>query len=163
MKEKARKTQELYETIKEALSKKSWDQINSNLLEKRLQWYEKYKNNLNLKGSDVRKAYTLLLIEYLKIPPGEVPIVHEEKNKIIWRSYNSCSVLEACKKGVFDTRIVCKNGWEQSTQLLISKINPCLVFSRNYEKIRPYAPYCEEGIELLIDNDFSNKKSSKTF
>jgi hypothetical protein len=149
MKEKARKIQELYETIKETLSNKNWDQINSNLLEKRLQWYEKNKNNLNLKGSDVRKAYTLLLIKYLEISPTEVPIFHEDKNKIIWRSYNWCPVLEACKNGGFDTRVVCKNGWEQSTQEFISKINPYLKFSRNYEKIRPYAPYCEEGIELV--------------
>jgi hypothetical protein len=163
MKEKEKKIQGLHEKIKEALNNKNWLTINSNLSEKRLKWYEKNKNDLILKGTDVRKAYTLLLIKYLKIPPAEVPIIHEDEKKIIWRSYNWCPVLEACKKGGFDTRIVCKNGWEQSTQKFISNINPCLHFTRNYEKIRPYAPYCEEGIELLINNDFVNDKSYKMF
>ena len=34
-----------------------------------------------------------------------------------------------------------------ATDQLVRQIDPKLCFSRNYEKIRPYSPYCEERIE----------------
>ncbi|MFX0125797.1 MAG: hypothetical protein ACFFAE_19400, partial [Candidatus Hodarchaeota archaeon] len=110
---------------------------------------EKHGKFLPLKGSEVKKAYTLLLIEYLKIEPNEVPIVYEDERKIVWRSYNWCPVLEACKQGRFETREVCRKGWERSVQVLVKNINNNLHFSRNYEKIRPHTEYCEESIELF--------------
>ena len=149
MEEKTQKTQELLERITEAKKKNNWVEINSNLLKKRLQWLEENKRNLVSQGTDVRRAYTLFLIQYLKVDPVKVPIIYENGNKIIWRSFNLCPVLEACKKGGFDTKEVCKKGWEQSVQALIEKVNPKLRFSRNYNKIRPYTSYCEEMIELI--------------
>lgn len=149
MEENERIIQEIFERIKEAKKNNNWDYINTKLLEKRLDWYEENKIDMNLQGTDVRKAYTLLLIEYLKINPIEVPVVYEDERKIVWRSYNWCPVLESCKRGGFDTWEVCKKGWERSVQALIEKINPRLRFSRDYEKIRPYAEYCEEIIELI--------------
>lgn len=126
----------------------SYEFINKQLVEKRLHWYEENRDKIHLKGSDVRKAYTLLLIEYLALNPEEVPVVYEDEKKIVWRSYNFCPVLEACKKLRMDTREVCKKIEEKSVQVLISKINSNLKFSRNYKKIRPYEKYCEEIIEL---------------
>jgi hypothetical protein len=48
-----------------------------------------------------------------------------------------------------DTREVCKKVFEKPTEKLIQEINPRLKFTRNYKKIRPYADYCEEIIELI--------------
>lgn len=103
---------------------------------------------MKLEGSDVRKAYTLVILEFMELNPEEVPVVYEDDNKITWRSYNWCPVLEACKKVGFNTRKVCKRGWEKSVHLMIEKINPKLRFTWNYEKIRPYEEYCEEIIYL---------------
>ena len=51
-----------------------------------------------------------------------------------------------------DTRQGCREGTEESVQHLIARLDPRLHFSRNYvDGIRPYAPYCEESIELLDD------------
>jgi len=147
MEEREKTIQEILVKIKEAKEMDDWSHVNSKLLEKRLGWYEENKSNLNLQGKDARKAYTLL-IKYSGIDPREVPVVYEDERKIIWRSYNWCPVLEACKRAGFDTREVCKKGWEKSVQALIEKINPKLRFSRNYERIRPYTEYCEEIIEL---------------
>ena len=36
---------------------------------------------------------------------------------------------------------------EGATDQLVRQIDPKLRFSRNYEKIRPYSPFCEERIE----------------
>jgi len=148
-----RDVEEILEKIIEAERTGNYDFINRRLLEKRLSWYEENKGKLNLQGSDVRKAYTLVMIEYLGkvfgINPYEIPIVYEDEQKIVWRSYNWCPVLEACKRAGFDTRKVCKKGWEKSIDVLVKKINPKLRFSRNYDRIRPYAEYCEEFIELI--------------
>ncbi|MFQ6080727.1 MAG: hypothetical protein ACE5OW_03550 [Candidatus Bathyarchaeia archaeon] len=139
---------EIIAKIRKAEEIGSYDFIHQELLEKRLGWYEENKDRLNLEGSEVRKAYTLLLIEYLGLDPGEVPVVYEDERKIVWRSYNFCPVLEACKRLGLDTRKICREGWEKSVQELISKINPNLKFSRNYKVIRPHAECCEEMIEL---------------
>jgi len=145
-----------YERINEVVAKLlkaqkigSYEFINRELLEKRLSWYEKNKHKLDLKGSYVRKAYTLLLIKYMGLNPQEVPVVYEDEGKIVWRSYNFCPVLEACKKLGLDTRDVCKKAEERPVQEFISEINSKLRFSRNYGKIRPYEEYCEETIELV--------------
>ena len=127
----------------------SYEFIAKEMTQKRLRWYEENKGKLNLEGSDVRKAYTLLLTKYLGLSPEEIPVIYEDERKIVWRSYNFCPTLEACKKLGMDTRKVCKNAMEKPAQELISKINPNLKFSRNYEKIRPYSDYCEEIIELV--------------
>jgi len=145
--------------IKDALSRISeaerngdYRLINERLLEKRLKWYEDNKDRLDLHGTDVRKAYTLLIVEYLGnvfgLDPIDAPVVFESKAKIVWRSYNWCPVLEACLRGHYDTKEICRNGWEQSVQALIEKINPNLLFSRNYYTLRPYGDYCEEAIEI---------------
>ncbi len=101
-----------------------------------------------MKGTDVRKAYTLVMLKFMKINPEEVPVVYEDEKKIVWRSYNWCPILEACKRIGVDTRNVCELGEEASVQLMIEKINPKLRFTRNYEKIRPHTDYCEEIIYL---------------
>ena len=141
---------EILELIAEAQKNNDWSKINESLFKKRKEWYKKNKNKLDVQGTDVRKAYNLLL-KKLEIEEREVPIVYESETKITWRSYNWCPVLEACKLGNYCTKEVCKKGWEKSTQEFIRLINPNLKFTRNYEKIRPYNQYCEESIELLKD------------
>ena len=148
MQDSEKKINDVIAKLQRAQEIKSYEFINKELLEKRLRWYEENKDKLNLEGSDVRKAYTLFLIKYLGLNPKEVPVVYENERKIIWRSYNFCPVLEACKRLGKDTREVCKKAEVKSVQELISRINPNLRFSRNYEKIRPYIDYCEETIEL---------------
>jgi len=73
-------------------------------------------------------------------------IVHKNSRKIVVRWWNYCPVLEVCRKLGLDTRIVCKLAYHKPVELFLKRINPKLGFNRNYEKIRPYAPYCEEII-----------------
>jgi len=140
----------------------NYEFINDELSKKRVRWYEENKGKLNLKGSDVRKAYTLFLIQYLGLSPREVPVVYEDERKIVWRSYNFCPVLEACKQLGIDTREACREAEEKPVQELISRINPNLKFSRNYEKIRPYEQYCEEMIVQLHPNESIDPHPSST-
>jgi hypothetical protein len=136
------------EEISDAEERCDYSEINRKSIENRLRWYEDHKDELDLNGTDVRKAYTMVMLEFMKIDPEEVPVVYEDENKIVWRSYNWCPILEACKRMEIDTRKVCRLGEETSVQIMIEKINPRLHFTRNYERIRPYTDFCEEIIYL---------------
>lgn len=118
---------------------------------KRLAWWGENKEKIlsRLSGlSPVRQAYQMVLFEYMGLDPEDVPVVYEDARKIVWRSFNFCPVLEACKELGMDTREVCKGGYEESVQDLVSQLNPRLRFSRNYENLRPHGEYCEETIEF---------------
>jgi hypothetical protein len=146
--EKLRIVSQFIQEISAAEKSNDYTEINRKSIENRLGWYKKHKNQLQLEGSAVRKAYTLVILEFMELSQKEAPVVYEDDRKIVWRSYNWCPVLEACKRAGFDTRKVCKKGWEKSVQAMIEKINPRLRFTRNYKKIRPYTEYCEEIVEL---------------
>ena len=134
--------------IGEAEENDDYSEINRKSIENRLGWYEEHKNTLSLSGSDVRKGYTLIMLEFMQLDPEEAKVVYEDEKKIIWRSTNWCPILEACKKAGYDTRKVCKRGEEESVQRLIENINPNFRYTRDYDRIRPYTPYCEEIIYL---------------
>jgi len=123
-----------------------YSKIDSSLSKKRLDWLENHIDDIKEKNP-LKKAY-LLLFKKLEIDLSEVPIVYENKKKIVWRSYNFCFVLEVCKELNLDTRRVCKEGYENSVQEFVRRINPKLKFSRNYKILRPYGEYCEETIEM---------------
>jgi tRNA(adenine34) deaminase len=127
-----------------------YGRIHEVLDRKRQAWWEANKDALRLTGPLPRQAYTMFLLLHLGLDPAEVPVVYEDERCIVWRSFNFCSMLEACVRLGLDTRQVCREGAEESVQRLIERLDPRLCFSRNYvDGIRPYAPYCEERIELL--------------
>ncbi|MFH0977929.1 MAG: hypothetical protein V1837_01370 [Candidatus Woesearchaeota archaeon] len=141
--------QKTLEKITLAIKTNNWSAINQELSTKRLAWLAEHWNMFPDAITDVRRAY-LLLMAKLDVTTLEAPVVFENREKIIWHSRNPCPVLEACQLGGYDTREVCKRGYEQSVQLFVEQVNPHLVFSRNYKKIRPHADlgFCEEMIEI---------------
>ncbi|WP_309493172.1 hypothetical protein [Candidatus Hecatella orcuttiae] len=126
---------------------RNWKILESQVLNKRLTWFRKNKSMLKLEGTDVEKAFELLLLK-IGINRDEVKIVKKSQHRIVFRSYNFCPILEACRLLGFDTREVCREAYEKSTEDFIRQVNPNLKFKRNYDKIRPYAQFCEEIIEL---------------
>ena len=117
---------------------------------KRLEWFNSIGKTLVDKNkSDVENAYEIF-IEKLGIKREEAPIVEKSDERIVIHSKNFCPTLEACKILNLDTRYICSELNEKPMDLLIKAINPDLHFSRNYEKLRPYAEFCEE--EILIKN-----------
>jgi len=120
------------------------------IIERRLAWLEQHRDCLTrLKGTEVRKGFQLVIVEYMGIPLEEVPIIEETETKITWRAYDFCPYLEATKAFGLDTKDVCRYATEAPVQALLDAFNPRLRYSRNYERIRPYADYCEETIELV--------------
>ena len=131
------------------IEKSRLSDLEEQLLRKRIIWFE---DNLHLVtklvGNDLEKAYRLLLLK-LDITEDQAPIVRNNKNAIVFHSKNFCPSLEACKVLGLDTRIICRVVFERPVDTLIKRLNPHLCFSRNYNKIRPHALYCEEIISLI--------------
>jgi len=128
--------------------KSEWINIEEDLLNKRIQWFENNKTMIRkLKGNDLEKAYHLILMK-IGVKSSEAPIVEKSENKIIFHSKNYCPSLEACIILDLDTREVCKEIYERPTEDLIRRLNSKLRFTRNYKCIRPCSDYCEEIIIL---------------
>ena len=126
---------------------------NEELTKKRRAWFiRKSRDSTTLQGDPVTAAYQLLLSKF-GISREEMPIVERSRNKIVFHSVNFCSTLEACKSLGLDTRTVCRLYNEKATDALIKQIDPALRFTRNYDRLRPHAPYCEEMIIRDIGDD----------
>ncbi len=93
-----------------------------------------------------REAFELLLIEYMGLTRDTVPIVSEKEDEIVWDSMNECPTLDACNRLGLDTKVVCRDVYEKSTQAFLSDLDPQLRFWRSYDLIRPHAPACREAI-----------------
>ena len=126
-------------------------ELNEDSTRRRVAWFSEHAKDFSLPVDDPLKAgYRLLLLRF-GISPEEAPIVQRTEHSITFHSQNFCPTLEACRMLGLDTRHVCKYINEDSTNALLRALDPRLRFSRNYEKLRPYAPYCEETISLELD------------
>lgn len=122
--------------------------LNEDSVQKRTAWFYEHRDSFDfLSGDPLEAGYRLLLARF-RITPEEAPVVERTERKIVFHSQNFCPTLEACRILGLDTRFVCKRLNEQATDALIKLCDPRLTFSRNYERLRPYAPYCEETISL---------------
>lgn len=125
--------------------------LNEDSTRRRVAWFRENAARLALLSVDPLEAGYRLLLERFGISPEEAPVVSRTDRAITFHSQNFCPTLEACRMLGLDTRHVCKCINEDSTNALLKQMDPRLRFSRNYEKLRPYAPYCEETISLEID------------
>jgi len=115
---------------------------------RRREWYRQEFAERTVPGEGpLEQAYRLLLRRF-GISESEAPIVEKSRERLVFHSQNFCPTLEACQALNLDTRRVCRLYNEGATQELIKQVDPRLRFRRNYEKLRPYARYCEEIIEL---------------
>jgi len=115
---------------------------------KRAAWFDENRESFSFLSDDpLDSAYRLLLVRF-GISPEEAPVIRKTEREIVFHSKNFCPTLEACQLLGLDTRHICQLLNEDSTNRLVRCIDPRLRFSRNYEKLRPYAPYCEEMITI---------------
>jgi tRNA(Arg) A34 adenosine deaminase TadA len=129
---------------------------NQDSIARRLAWFDENKDRFTFSGDDpLENAYQLLLRRF-NIDEKQAPVVERSANRLIFHSRNFCPTLEACQILGLDTRAICRRYNENSTEALIRQIDPRLRFKRNYEKLRPYAAYCEEMI-LLEEAEPENK------
>lgn len=126
--------------------------LNEDSVKRRVDWFQRNCSGFAFLTDDPLEAAYRLLLERFQISSEEAPVVSRTERSITFHSQNFCPTLEACRILGLDTRHVCKRINEDSTNVLLRQIDPRLRFSRNYEKLRPYAPYCEETISLETDS-----------
>lgn len=143
-------TQTIINLVKTLGKEKAAEIIKTTSSKKRVSWYRENKDKLELEGStELERAFEIVLLKYIGCKPDEVPIVKKSEKRIVWRSYNPCPVLEACKRLGIDMREFCKRAYELPASKFFEIINPHIRFGRDYGKIRLYTEYCEEFIELI--------------
>jgi len=125
--------------------------LNEDSVNRRVAWFRQNRERFIFLSEDLPESGYRLLLERFRISPEEAPVVSRTERSITFHSQNFCPTLEACRILGLDTRHVCKCINEDSTNVLLRQIDPRLRFSRNYEQLRPYAPYCEETITLEIE------------
>lgn len=133
---------------KEIGERKAWSILENCITDMALEWYKKNKKELVQEKPLLEHAFDVYYFRHLNLNPEDVEIVEKSGNKVVCRWRNFCEVLEACKILGLDTRVVCKNVYEKPGKTLLKQISSKLNFRRNYNKIRPYADYCEEIIEI---------------
>jgi hypothetical protein len=131
----------------------NWESLGLELTRRRTAWFEENGSQItpHLEGSEVERAYRLILMK-VGIAEKEAPIIEKTDGRLVFHSENPCPALDACKILGFDTRVVCRLHSEEATDALIKKLNPKLKFTRNYARLRPYSPFCEEIIEIQRDD-----------
>lgn len=144
---------ELFRTILSVADEVGLDETLKHLercvIEKRLSWLGENLETLEETGNPLTDAYKCFYETYLGIStPRDGEIVERSERRIVTRWWNHCPVLEACKKFGLDTREICSKAYHQPVQVFLSQIDPNLRFDRNYDRLRPYTPYCEEIITL---------------
>ncbi len=118
-------------------------------IEKRLAWLKANLQEAAPESDPVTQGYRWFYEKYLKVSaPRDGEIVEHTEKRIVMRWWNPCPTLEACKRLGLDTREVCQKAYHKPVEEFLKQIHPGLRFDRNYEKIRPYAAYCEEIITL---------------
>lgn len=115
---------------------------------KRLQWFADNHPSLKSGRTDAIDCAYEVFLKKLSIKAEEAPVVHRDDNGLVLHSTNFCPTLEACNILGIDTRFVCRYLTEKPTTDLLRQVHPNLRFARNYEKLRPHTPYCEEMILL---------------
>ena len=123
------------------------DALNADSTVRRVRWFEAVREDIDLAPGPVRAAYELLRRRF-GASEDEMAVVRESPHEIVFRSSNFCPTLEACRILGLDTRRVCRRMNERSTDALVKRLDPRLTFTRNYDRLRPYADYCEESITL---------------
>ena len=124
------------------------EELAQELLTRRLSWYSENQSHLKIENEDVLNGAYQLFLNKLAITKDDAPVVSRNQRKLVLHSRNFCPTLEACKILNLDTRFVCRHLSEIPTTELLRQLHPQLRFTRNYDKLRPHTPYCEEMIIL---------------
>ncbi|MDQ7822504.1 MAG: hypothetical protein RDV48_06880 [Candidatus Eremiobacteraeota bacterium] len=143
----------LFQAVLSAAEKKGLDSalmyLEECVTEKRLSWLEKNLPHLERTGDPLGDGFRIFYESYLGASLSEEgEVVEMTAARLCSRWRNRCPTLEACIALGLDTREICRKVYHRPVQAFLSKVDPRLRFDRNYEAIRPYAPYCEESISL---------------
>lgn len=121
---------------------------------RRMAWMDRQAESIEQTGNSLLDGFNLFYTHYLGLSlPRDGELVEANEGCIRVRWSNRCPTLEACKALGLDTREICRKVYERPVQLMLSRIDPRLRFVRNYAALRPSQAYCEESIELDLNEE----------
>ncbi|MEM3066947.1 MAG: hypothetical protein QXI81_06415, partial [Nitrososphaerota archaeon] len=97
-------------------------------------------------AESMRNVYELFYLDFLRLHERDVEVVRLDDDVLVTRCKNPCPILNLSLLLNVDTKISCKMISEPVCKHVLRKLNPKLVFERNYNHIRPYSESCEETI-----------------
>lgn len=98
------------------------------------------------KANSMKEVLDLFYLDFLRLNKSDVEVVKIDENELITRCRNPCPILKLSLMLNVDTKISCRIVSEPVCKYVLRKLNPHLVFQRNYNHIRPYSDSCEERI-----------------
>jgi tRNA(adenine34) deaminase len=144
---------QLFETILTIAKEYDLDEVLECLqqcvIEKRLAWWDRTGVTFTKSDNPLMDGFKLFYESYLGLSiPSDGGIVEASSTRLVSRWWNACPTLQACQELGLDTRVICRKVYQKPVEVLLSKIDPRLRFTRNYSSLRPCCPYCEEIISL---------------
>lgn len=106
--------------------------------------------------SSMEDVLKIFYIDFLKVGANDIEIVKINEDELITRCKNPCPILWLATRLGMDTKHVCKEVSEPACEYFLKKLNPNLVFERNYNHIRPYKESCEERIYVEKNKNIEN-------
>lgn len=98
------------------------------------------------RANDIRDVLRYFYYDFLRIRGEDLEVVKLTDRELITRARNRCPILEVAVRMKIDTRVICREVSEPVCKFFLRRLNPGLVFLRNYGHIRPYSDSCEEKI-----------------
>ncbi|MEM0025366.1 MAG: hypothetical protein QXZ48_00130 [Zestosphaera sp.] len=90
----------------------------------------------------------LFYYRFLRLKKEYVEVVKITNEELVTISRNPCPILRLTMFLGLDTRYTCKLVSEPVCKYVLKRVNPKLVFERDYDYIRPYRDGCMERIYL---------------
>jgi hypothetical protein len=94
----------------------------------------------------IKDVLNLFYLGFLGLDKKDVEVVRLNDFELVTRCRNPCPILRLSLMLKVDTRVACKIVSEPVCKYVLNRLNPNLVFERNYNYIRPYSESCEERI-----------------
>jgi len=123
-------------------------------VDSKIRWYQqnrhRYEGRVWSTWQD--KVLEIFYKDHLGIEvPRDGHVVFQTGHILIvdWKS--PCPILESCKQNGDSTVQVCSTLYHAQYQVLLSLIDPRLLFSRDYSQLRPNADSCREVIVYRPD------------
>jgi len=100
--------------------------------------------------SNVDEVLDVFYLDFLRIKEGDVEVVRISRYEVVTKCRNPCPILTLAMKLRLDTKYVCREVSEPVCRYVLRRLNPNLVFERDYSNIRPYSDGCVERISIKV-------------
>jgi len=119
------------------------------IVEKRERWLAEHAEEVAAgTGDPLERAFDLVYRRCFGLNERDCEVVERTPTRLVTRWTNYCPVLEACRASGLDTTTVCRALYHRSVEVLLRAIDPRLRFDRDYDRLRPHSPCCEETFLL---------------